>query len=282
MVKDEKKRLLTDILRADGSIIVNKKLARNIGMEAAVMFSEIVSKQHYFTERGQLTDDGFFFNTVADMERDTTLTDHKQRKAIKLLSALELIEHKNRDMPQKRYFKVTVNEETLINVLESQEIQQFLKNLRINSQKIKDLILKKFKGNNTNTPNNTNPTIRSTGSSPPETPRSISFKDFFSNWEVSEDIEMAITYFLNQYESQIGKSHVNMKPETWQQVVDTILYVEDERLNKAMDIDAESIENMTDHYFKKISLEKYKVKNICITHFNNPKIKKVNFYESAY
>ena len=61
--RDESAMIL-DLLREGGSIVVNKKLAHAIGMDAAVMYSELISKQRYFAKKGQLTDDGYFFNTV--------------------------------------------------------------------------------------------------------------------------------------------------------------------------------------------------------------------------
>ncbi len=291
---DEKKKL-TDILRADGSIIVNKNLARNIGLEAAIMYSEIVSKQYYFADRGQLTPDGFFFNTVENMEKDTTLTDHKQRRAIKLLCALGLIKHRNKDMPQKRYFKVVFNEELIFNMLESQEISQLLKNLRFNSQKIKELILKEFKGNNTN-PNNTNPTILSTGSFSSEDKKTsssksplLSFEDFLKAYnvasinclnesELSEAISF-VRYFLDSYRRVFDKDHMSLKPETWVEVLETLFIVEDDYYpGKPIKVERSDLENMADHYFNKQYQEDC---NYCITHFNNPGIKKVNYYEAA-
>ncbi|MBU4532184.1 MAG: hypothetical protein KJ650_00810 [Firmicutes bacterium] len=48
------------------------------------------------------------------------------------------------------------------------------------------------------------------------------------------------------------------------------------------DIDSETIRHMVDHYLEKVTTGRYTAKNICITHFNNAGVKKVNFYEAAY
>ena len=269
---------LTDLLRADGSIIVNKKLARNLGVEAAIMYSEIVSKYYYFAERGQLTEDGFFFNTVEDMQKDTSLTDHKQRKAIKILSALGLIEHRNREMPQKRFFKVNFDAELINYCLESQEIQQFLNNLRINSQKIKELILKKMEGNNTNL-NYLKSIILTTGIAPEKTEQPVSFNSFLKTCgQVCSEVEISIKYFLTKYEQVRQEKHMNLRPSVWADIVDSFLFVE-ERPGDYMDLCYSSIKGMTNHYFKKSYQEGC---NYCITHFNDPGIKKVNYYEAAY
>ena len=118
-----------DILRSNGgSVIVNKNLARSIGMDAAIMYSELVSKFHYFAEKGQLTDDGYFFNTVENMKVDTTLTDYQQRKALVKLVKLGLVQQVNRGTPQKRYFRLDCDEEHLKNIMAKGETNHYSKN----------------------------------------------------------------------------------------------------------------------------------------------------------
>jgi predicted amidohydrolase YtcJ len=97
---------LIDLLRSDGSIIVNKKMAHKIGLHEAIMYSELLSKYKYFEEKGELQEDGSFFNTVVNMQKDTTLSDHQQRKAIARLQGLGLIWFKTKGLPAKRYFKI--------------------------------------------------------------------------------------------------------------------------------------------------------------------------------
>lgn len=96
-------QLIINFIRADGSIVVNKNLARNIGIDCAIMYSEIVSKYLYFHERGQLTEDGYFFNTVDNLEFDTCLSSYQQREAIKKLQKYGLIKVDRRGLPAKRY-----------------------------------------------------------------------------------------------------------------------------------------------------------------------------------
>ena len=80
-----------DFIRADGSIIINKKLARSIGVDCAILYSEIISKYKYFKERNELTSDGYFFNTVENMEDDACLSAYQQREAIRKLEKYGLI-----------------------------------------------------------------------------------------------------------------------------------------------------------------------------------------------
>ena len=143
---------LIELLRSDGSIIINKTLAKNIGLNETIIYSELLSRYCYFNNRGELTTDGYFFNTVKDLEDGTTLNDYSQRKAIKKLEELGLIKCDKRDIPAKRYFKI---------IDDTQVIVKYLKNegsLRTSSLKFKELDIENFEPNNTNI-NNTNKTI---------------------------------------------------------------------------------------------------------------------------
>lgn len=154
--------LLFELLRNDGSIVINKKLAKGIGLHQAIMYSELISKYLYFSKRGELKE-GYFFNTVENMEQDTCLSDYQQRESIAKLKDLGLIDYKVKGIPPKRYFKIIVSEKVskMLNALFSKD-----RALRIDSQKTEELILKKLQGNNTNlnnTKHNNNDTDVSTG-----------------------------------------------------------------------------------------------------------------------
>ena len=143
---------LVQLLRSDGSIVINKALAKNIGLNEAIIYSELLSRYCYFSNRNELTPDGFFFNTVKDLEDGTTLNDYSQRKAIKKLEELGLIKTDKRDIPAKRYFKIVDDIEIITKYLKDDE------SLRTSSLKFKELDIENFEPNNTNI-NNTNKTI---------------------------------------------------------------------------------------------------------------------------
>lgn len=154
--------LLIELLRSDGSIIVNKRLAKSIGIDAAIIYSELASKYKYFKNKNELTDDGFFFNTVENMEEDTTLSKYQQNKALKVLCNIGLIKQVNRGLPQKRYFKIISNMELLQKCLQGVDmtkVSKKSKNSPIRSKKTEQIKGEKLDGNNTknNTKsNNTN------------------------------------------------------------------------------------------------------------------------------
>lgn len=104
-----------DILRSDGSIVVNKSLARVIGLDAAILFSEIVSKFKYHEDRKELTNGSWFYFTEDKLEENTTFKRSVQDKAIKKLVDLGLISKKIMGMPSKRFF--TINKDAIITFL---------------------------------------------------------------------------------------------------------------------------------------------------------------------
>lgn len=151
--------VLYDLLRADGSIVINKNLASKLGLQAAIMYSELLAKENYFNKKGQL-DDGWFFNTVENMEEDTFLSDYQQREAIGVLKELELIEYELRGAPPTRYFRI-IRSDKLYEILISEKAKrakaklekQKETGLRIKSKKIQELNPEKVEGNNTNAKN---------------------------------------------------------------------------------------------------------------------------------
>lgn len=102
---------ILQVLRADGSIVVNKFLAQSLGLDAAIILSELIGWHTFFAERDRLDDEGMFFCTVDKLEENTTLSEHQQRKAVNKLEALGLIKTKRKGLPAKRYF--TIDEDAI-------------------------------------------------------------------------------------------------------------------------------------------------------------------------
>ena len=94
-------KAVMQLLRADGSVATNKKLMREVGPIEAILYGELFSRCAYFEERGMLTKDGFFYNTVEDMQKDTGLTRKLQKPAIDKLVNMGLIEMEIRGIPAK-------------------------------------------------------------------------------------------------------------------------------------------------------------------------------------
>ena len=95
------------LLSSTAFLIVNKELAKQVGIKAAVLLADLISKEEYFISKGMT--DGWFFNTAKNIESDTSLTSHQQRKAIKNLKDLGVIETKLVGIPAKQHFKIIEN-----------------------------------------------------------------------------------------------------------------------------------------------------------------------------
>jgi len=95
------------LLSSSAFLIVNKQLAKQVGLKGAVLLADLISKEEYFIANGMT--DGWFFNTAKNIEDDTCLTSHQQRKAIKRLKDLGIIETKVVGIPAKQHFKIIEN-----------------------------------------------------------------------------------------------------------------------------------------------------------------------------
>lgn len=97
---------LFELIRADGSITINKALCHAIGLDETLVYSELLSRYNYFNIREELDEEGYFFNTIDDFERATTLDAKHQKKAIDKLVSLGLIKTKLKGTPAKRHFYI--------------------------------------------------------------------------------------------------------------------------------------------------------------------------------
>ena len=107
-----------DLLRADGSIVINKNLMFSLGVHESIIYCELISKFTYFDTRDELTEDGFFFNTVNDLYLSTGLGEKPQKSAIKKLKDFKLIEYKVKGMPPKRHFKIANDTSIVLDLIE--------------------------------------------------------------------------------------------------------------------------------------------------------------------
>lgn len=96
------------LLSSSAFLVVNKELAKQIGLNETVLLADLISKEQYFIDNNQLNE-GWFFNTAKNIQADTTLTSHQQRKAIKNLKSLGIIETQLIGIPAKQHFKIIEN-----------------------------------------------------------------------------------------------------------------------------------------------------------------------------
>jgi len=101
------------LLSSTAFLVVNKTLAQNIGLKETILLADLISKEEYFIDNGMT--DGWFFNTEANIQKDTTLTPYQQRNALKTLKKYEIIQTMRKGVPAKQYFKI--NEEQVVKFL---------------------------------------------------------------------------------------------------------------------------------------------------------------------
>lgn len=154
--------ILMSILSSDSYIILNKYVMKAIGLHEAILLGELCSEYIYWCKEEKLQD-GYFFFTRENIERETTLSPHQQRQALKNLVNYGFVEVTEKDMPKKTYYKIIENKvyDFLSNTeLEFADVKKFndksLKNLTSSDQKIEDKEVKKFNTNNNNNINNKN------------------------------------------------------------------------------------------------------------------------------
>ena len=95
------------LLSSSAFLVLNKELARQVGLKEAVLLADLISKEEYFIANGMT--DGWFFNTAKNIEQDTCLTTHQQSRAIKRLKDLGILETKVVGIPAKKHFKIIEN-----------------------------------------------------------------------------------------------------------------------------------------------------------------------------
>lgn len=117
------------LIANDNFIVVNKSLIHLFGLEETLILGELVSEYEYWRSRGEL-EGGWFYSTVENIEKNTSLSKHKQKKALENLQQAGVICYQRKGMPAKRYIKI--NEDVLEEVLLGKKV----KNLTSSSQKV--------------------------------------------------------------------------------------------------------------------------------------------------
>jgi len=148
------------ILSNDGYIILNKYVMKALGLHEAILLGELCSEYIYWYKEEKLQD-GFFYSTRENIERETTLSPFQQRQALKKLTEMGLVEILEKDMPKKTYYKVDEEKvykfllETDLNLTEVKKFNdKTSNNLTSSDEKIKHKEVEKLDINNNNINNN--------------------------------------------------------------------------------------------------------------------------------
>tara|TARA_R100000908_G_C3749288_1_gene144108 strand:- start:1069 stop:1737 length:669 start_codon:yes stop_codon:yes gene_type:complete len=182
---------MKNLLSSSAFLIVNKQLAKQVGLKGAVLLADLISKEEYFIANGMT--DGWFFNTAKNIEEDTCLTTHQQRNAIKSLKDLGIIETKVVGIPAKQHFKIIEN--------------KLLSYLNTSCKETDKQVCKKQKTINKNNNNNNNKNNISNR------------RDKFVFEVLTFDYEKSVLNSFIDYWTEPNKSNTKMKYElnkTWE------------------------------------------------------------------
>lgn len=152
------------LIANDNFIVVNKSLIHLFGLEETLILGELVSEYEYWRNQGKL-EDGWFYSTVENIEKNTSLSKHKQKKALENLQQVGVICYQRKGMPAKRYIKI--NEDVLEGFLLGKKVKNLTsssqkvankksKFLTSRSEKIRHQEVKEFDRNNNKEKNNNN------------------------------------------------------------------------------------------------------------------------------
>ena len=112
---------ISKLLSTDGFIQVNKTLIKKAGLHEAILIGELCAEYNYWEEQN-LLEDGFFYSTRDNIEENTGLSEHYQRKALSTLYELGIILIEKRGLPAKNYYKI--NFDALLSILEESSCQR--------------------------------------------------------------------------------------------------------------------------------------------------------------
>ena len=95
------KSSIKQLLMASNFYILNKHLVKTLGIETAFFLTALVEADEILADKN-----GWFYQTIPQIEKMTGLTKHKQTNCINELLILGILLQENKGMTMKRYFKL--------------------------------------------------------------------------------------------------------------------------------------------------------------------------------
>lgn len=100
--------ILMNLLSNSGYIIVNKEIIKKLGLHEAIILGELCSEYTYWEKANQLNN-GFFYSTRENIERNTGLTPYQQREPLKKLVNLGIVLEKMIGMPCQKWYSLDLD-----------------------------------------------------------------------------------------------------------------------------------------------------------------------------
>jgi hypothetical protein len=119
---------ILDLLSSGKFLLINKNLARKIGVDATLLLAELLNKNGHWKNEGKTVEfdgiPGYFYATIESIEEETTLTRKAQDSALRRLKDAGFVTHILKGLPAKRYF--LINEEKIYEFFGVQKISASL------------------------------------------------------------------------------------------------------------------------------------------------------------
>lgn len=102
-----------DLLNGNNYGIFNRSVARELGLNTAIILSEFIDKYQYYHKQNSLIqingqEGDWFYLTAESLEERTTLSEKSQRASINQLISLGFIKKITYSLPAKRYFQLNL------------------------------------------------------------------------------------------------------------------------------------------------------------------------------
>jgi len=98
------KKTIQNLLSLNSFWVLNKKITIELGFDASLLLSDLISKHQYFDNRDMLDEGEGFFCLREDIENNTGLSSYKQRAAIDQLIKKEILSVKRVGNPAKNFY----------------------------------------------------------------------------------------------------------------------------------------------------------------------------------
>jgi len=106
-----------DLLDSSNFITLNKSLIQSLGLNEAIMLGELAGKYRYWKTAGRLDKNGYFFIKRDDLNLETGLSSHQQRKALEHLKDLGIVDYGQDEHSTNRSNLYKIFNDALLNYL---------------------------------------------------------------------------------------------------------------------------------------------------------------------
>ena len=96
---------LAKLLSSDEHLVVNRTIAKEVGLTEAVLLAELCAQYNYAENNGELKDDSFCI-TREQIYENTGMTDYQQREAMKTLQDLGFLSISRKGVPAKNHYSL--------------------------------------------------------------------------------------------------------------------------------------------------------------------------------